>query len=182
MTREDRDFNNFPDPSKTWLVTMKGYHNAVISIFAGTGVNITSDGRPYLGIAIGSKEYVENYMESKVSSWLSSAGKLTTMAKTQLHAAYLALTHGHSSKWIYLYHTIPNISHLLKPLDNILQTKLIPALTGRPLPSNLEQALLALPARMGGLGTTITSKQADKEHLSSLLITSTLQDHIIMQL
>ena len=74
---------------------------------------------------------------------------------------YSALTHSLSSKWTYLCRTVPNISHLLKPLDDALQTKLIPALTGRPPPNDLECALFALPARMGGLGITIPSKQAD---------------------
>ena len=181
LTREGPDFGYFPNPSKTWLVTKEGCHAAELSTFDGTGVNVTSDGRPYLGAAVGSAEYVENYVESKVSSWRSSVCNLTTIAKTQPHAAYSALTHGLSSKWTYLSRTIPNISNLLKPLDDTLRTKLIPTLTGRPPPSDLECALCALPARMGGLGVTIPSKQADQEHLSSLLVTSALQDHILSQ-
>ena len=106
---------------------------------------------------------------------------LTTIAKTQPHAAYSALTHGLSSKWTYLCRAIPNISNLLKPLDYSSRTKLIPTLIGRPSPSDLECTLFALPARLGGLGITIPSKQADQEHQSSLLITSALQDHIISQ-
>ena len=34
---------------------------------------------------------------------------------------------------------------------------------------------------MGGLGIAIPSQQADREHLSSLMVTSALQDHIILQ-
>ena len=34
---------------------------------------------------------------------------------------------------------------------------------------------------MGGLGITIPSMQADQEHQSSLLVTSALQDHILLQ-
>jgi hypothetical protein len=158
-----------------------GCHAAGLYTFDGTGVNVTSDGRRYLGAAVGSAEYVENYVESKVSSWQSSVCKLTTIAKTQPHAAYSALTHGLSSKWTYLSRTVPNISNLLKPLDDTLRTKLIPTLTGRPPPSDLECALFALPARMGGLGVTIPFKQADQEYLSSLLVTSALQDHILSQ-
>ena len=131
--------------------------------------------------SIGSAEYVENYVKSNVSSWQSSVCNLVTIATTQPHAAYSALTHGLSSKWTYLCRTIPNISHLLTLLDDALQTKLIPALTGRPPPNDLERALLALPARTGRLGITIPSKQADQEHLSSLSVTSALRDHIILQ-
>ena len=85
-----------------------------------------------------------------------------------LHTAYRA----------YLCCAIPNINN---PLDDSLRTKLIPTLTGRPPPSDLECILFALPARLGGLGITIPSKQADQEHQSSLLVTSALQDHIISQ-
>ena len=181
LTREGPYFGYFPNPSKTWLVTKEGCHAAGVSTFAGTGVNVTSEGIPYLGAAVGSAEYVENYVKSKVSSWQSSVCNLATIATTQPHAAYSALTHSLSSKWTYLCHTVPNISHLLKPLDDALQTKLIPALTGRPPPNDVEYALFALPARMGGLGITIPSKQADQEHLSSLRVTSALRDHIILQ-
>ena len=106
---------------------------------------------------------------------------LTTIAKTQPHAAYSALTHGLTSKWTYLSGTVPNISDFLKPLDDALRTKLIPVLTGRPPPNDLEYNLFALPARMGGLGITIPSKQADQEYQFSQLVTSVLQDHILMQ-
>ena len=82
LTKEGPDFGYFPNPSKTWLVTKEGYHTTGTSIFADTGVNVTSDGRPYLGAAVGSKEFVEIYVESKVKSWLSSVCNLATIART----------------------------------------------------------------------------------------------------
>ena len=63
----------------------------------------------------------------------------------------------------------------------MLCTELIPSLTGRPPPSNLECALFALPARTRGLGICIPSMRADQEHQSSLMVTSTLRDHILLQ-
>ena len=36
------------------------------NMFAELGVNVTFNGRSYLGIVIGSQEYVEEYMSSKV--------------------------------------------------------------------------------------------------------------------
>ena len=159
LTKEGPDFDYYPN---TWLVTKEGCHTA------GTGVNVTPDGRPYLGAAVGSAEYVENYVKSRVDSWLSIVRNLTTIAKTQPHAAYSALTW--SFKQVDL--PMPYSSNLLKPLDDNLRT--IPTLTGRPPPSDLECALFALPARMGGLGITVPSMQADQEHQSSLLVTSAL--------
>ena len=98
LTTEGPGFGYFPNPSKTWLVTKEGCYAAGISTFTGTGVNVTSDGRPYLGAAVGSRKFVEKHVESKVNSWLSCVCNLTTIAKTQPHAAYSALTHGLLSK------------------------------------------------------------------------------------
>ena len=58
---------------------------------------------------------------------------------------------------------------------------LFPALTGRPPPNDLECDLFALPARLGGLGIRIPSRNDDRELQSSLLITSPLMDHILKQ-
>ena len=41
-------------PRRSYIVTKEGW----LSTFAGTGVNVTSDGRPYLGAAVGSAKYV----------------------------------------------------------------------------------------------------------------------------
>ena len=53
---------------------------------------------------------------------------------------------GLTSIWSYLTRTIPEIGHLLQPLENIIRLKLIPALTDRASPNDVERNLLALPA------------------------------------
>ena len=110
----------FPNPNKTWLVAKEGFQTVGSSTFDQTGVNITPDGRPHLGVAIGSPSYVENYVRSIVSSWCSLVSNLADFATIQPHAAYSALNHGLSSKWTYLCQTTPSISHLMKPRDEIL--------------------------------------------------------------
>ena len=181
LTKEGPSFGYFPNPNKTWLVTKEGFHTLGSYFFDWTGVNTTSDGRPYLGAPIGSPHYVENYVLSKVSSWCSLVSNLAEFATTQPHAAYSALNHGLSSKWTYLCRTTPNISQLMIPLDEILRTHLLPSLTGNPPPNDMESTLFALPAREGGLGIRIPSKQADQEYKSSLRITSPLHDQIVNQ-
>ena len=81
----------------------------------------------------------------------------------------------------FLCRVIPDISHLLLPLDESLQTHLIPAVTRRPAPNDLESDLYALPARHGGLGIRVPSKIAERELLSSQKITLMLSEHIIIQ-
>ena len=58
-------------------------------------------------------------------------------------------THGLASRWVYVARTIPNIGHLLQPLEELLRTKFIPSLTGCATPSDMERELLALPDRLG---------------------------------
>ena len=47
--------------------TVYGLHfDEASNMFAESGVNVTLDGRPYLGAVIGSQEYVEEYVSYKV--------------------------------------------------------------------------------------------------------------------
>ena len=156
---------------------------------SNTGVNVTTDGRPYLGAALGTQEYIASQVESKVSEWTANLQCLANIAESQPHAAFSALTHGLMNKWTYLSRTIPGNGPLLTPLDYALFSVLLPALTGRPPPSELERKLYALPARLGGggggggggLGISMPSITATQELHSSQLVTSTLCEHILSQ-
>ena len=103
---------------------------------------------------------------------------LAEIVETQPHVAFSALTHGMMAKWTYLSRTIPGIDPLLRPLDDAMWSTLLPALTGRPPPSVVQ---FALPTRVGGLGIGIPSKCSTHEFRSSLLVTSTLCNHILSQ-
>ncbi len=176
LSKEGPKFGYFPNPSKTWLIVKDPLSS--ISAFANTGINITTEGRPYLGAAIGTEKYIEEHVKSKVAEWTANTTTLSLFAKTQPHASYAALTHGLMSKWTYLSRVMPAIGQLLQPLDECIQTNLIPALTGRPPPNTLETTLHALPARLGGLGISIPSKKADSEFRSSLTICAPLVEGI----
>ena len=47
---------------------------------------------------------------------------------------------------------VPGISNLLQPLEDVLRKDILPVLTGRCPPNDLERQLFALPAQLGGLG------------------------------
>ena len=124
--------------SKTWLVTKNIHHSYATTIFNNTGDNITTDGKSHLGGALGTPDFTKSYVLQKVDLWLQDLNNPVACALTQPHAAYTAFTHGMTSKWLYVMRTIPNIGHLLQPLEDIICQKLIPALTGRPPPNDLE--------------------------------------------
>ena len=91
------NFRYFANASESWLVTKEDHFSKATATFADTGVKITKDGRPYLGVAIGSQEYITSYAESKAQGWASSLNHLASIASTQPHTAFAALTHGLSS-------------------------------------------------------------------------------------
>ena len=155
--------------------------SAAISSFGNTQVNITTEGKPHLGAALGTQTYIDQYVAHKVQLWSSELKRLSSIATSQPHAAYAAFTHGMASKWCYIARTIPNISHLLQPLEDIITSNLIPALTGKAPPNDLECNLFALPSRLGGIGLVNPTKLSESEYPASKLVTKPLCDLIFEQ-
>ena len=172
-------FGYFVNADKTWLVTKEEHVASAIETFSNTGVKVTSEGRPYLGAAIGTQEFVVSHVRGKVEKWTKELDNLATIAITQPHAAHAAFTHGLSNRWSYLARTISDIGPLLQPLESIIRSKLIPALTGQPPPDDEMRNLLALPARQGGIAIINPTVHADVEFSSSVKITDPLKDAIL---
>jgi len=125
------EYGYFPNASKTWLIVKERNVEQAKQMFQGTGVVITPKGKRHLGSAIGSRSFVEYYVEGKVSEWKRELERLSEIARTQPQAAYAALTHGLVSKWTYLARTTPNIDGLLEPLKEVIRHKFLPAITGQ---------------------------------------------------
>ena len=135
-----------------YLVVKEDSEDDAKASFAGTNVNITTWGKGHLGVAIGSPEFCNEYVRNKVSQWTEDLMILTNVAKSEPHASFAAYTHGLSGRWSYVCRTMENATGLLGPLEEAIQYHFIPALSGCPPVSSTERKLLALPARMGGLG------------------------------
>ena len=182
LTKYDPDFGYYPNASKTWIVVKPEHHNEATKAHAESGINITSEGRPYLGAAIGSESYITEYVSNKVKKWSSNLTTLiSNIAKSQPHAAFAALTNGLLNKWTHLSRVQPHFCHLLTPLDDVLKTELIPAITGSPPPNDMECSLFELPAKLGGLDIRFPSHHADREHRCTQSITRPLTDQILHQ-
>ena len=124
---------------------------------------------------------MQAFVTDKVQQWAGELEQLATIARSQPHAVHAAFTHGITSKWTYLTRTMPGIGPNLLPLELIIRSKLIPALTGRPPPNELERDLLALPARLGGIALANPIQATDTEFLSSTRITEALKEAILQQ-
>ena len=64
------------------------------SIFEETAVNITTEGRKHLGAALGSRSYLEQYVNDKVEDWVRQVTKLAAFALSQPQACYATFTFG----------------------------------------------------------------------------------------
>ena len=122
-----------------------------------------------------------SHLKEKVAKWMKELDSLVTIALSQPHAAHAAFTHGLSSKWSYLKRTIQGIGTLLRPLETIIRSKFIPALTGQPPPSDEVHDLLALLARLGGIALTNPTSAADVEFLASTRVSDPLKKAILQQ-
>ena len=152
LTSTGPDYGYFPNPSKTWLIVKEEYKEKAESAFGGTQVVISEEGKKYLGSAIGKRTFIENYVQQKVTTWVSELERLSSIAITQPHAAFAAFTHGLTNRWTYLARTTPNIAELIKPLEETIRRVFLPHLTGQNAFNDTERNLLALLARLGGLG------------------------------
>ena len=75
-----------------WIITKSDREIIVKEAFKATAINVTAQGQRHLGAAIGSREYVEEYVNDKVTNWISEITKLTKFAVTQPQASYATYT------------------------------------------------------------------------------------------
>ena len=101
----------------------KNIQPGLLNCFKVLMCRLPEKGRDILGAALGSRTFVETYVTGKVQEWVREVEQLAAIARSQPHAAYAAMTHGLSSKWTYLSRTIPNISDLFQPLENVIRYK-----------------------------------------------------------
>ena len=145
-------FGYVVNPVKTWFVVKPAHLATAKKLFAGTGVNISVEGRPYLGATIGTREFTRNYVGAKVSEWSSEVLLLAKIAESQPQAAYSALTHNLSSRWRFVARTILQVGELFLPLENVIRCTLLSLLVGTSPPNDVLCDLFVLPPHWGGLG------------------------------
>ena len=156
-------YGYFPKPEKCILVVKAGRMEQANKIFKGTGVlvqtegtkdtgvEINSQGTRHLGAAVGNSEFRAEYVNKKVNTWIKAVEKLADIAATQPHAAFAAFTQSLQGQWTFLTRAMPDVDQLFKPLEEVIRHKFIRALLRRQV-NDRERDLLALPARMGGMG------------------------------
>ena len=112
---------------------------------------------------------------------MNELNNLSEIAKLEPQAAYNCFVSGFKHNLDYIMRTIPDISHLLKPIDDIILTKLILAITDGIKINRIERKLLSLPAKYSGLAILIFAGISDDKYKNSLNVTKHLRKNIIQQ-
>ena len=181
IIHEGEKLGYFVNETKSWLILKKPEDDDVArSLFANSSIKITTCGKRHLGAALGSEEFKKEYITEKVEQWCSEIDQLATIAESQPHAAYSAYIHGYQHKFKYYLRTLRDISDELRPLDEVIFTKLIPAILGSEV-NAADRDLFSLPIRLGGIGVESPSSIADFEYSSSKEITAPLAAIIALQ-
>lgn len=174
-------FGYYPKASKSWLVVKEEKYEEAVHLFQNTGINITTEGRKYLGGFVGKDEATKEYVEELRDEWINQLEELSNIAKSEPQAAYSAFTAGFRHKMTYFIRTIPDLAETLKPLDEVINNKLIPAITEGQIISAADRSLLSLPVRLGGLGIPIYQEECPKEYQNSRKVTQLLTPKIVNQ-
>ena len=127
-----RHFGYHVNAAKIWLV-IKPEHLALAQhICDGTGIQITSAGRPYLGAPLGSHDFIADYTRTQVSQWVQGLSQLSSVTVTQPHAANAVLIHGFSSKWNYYLRINPIPDDQISTLEHAIHHKFLSAIVSHP--------------------------------------------------
>ena len=168
--------------SKSWLILKDPTKRILVEeIFAGLAIKITTEGKRHLGAALGSDGFRIEYASEKVKKWCGEIHKLAEIAKTQPQAAYSAFTHGERHRFSYFMRTIAGMSEIMQPLDDIINSELIPALLGTEVFSKAERDMYSLPLRYGGLAIPSFCDIANEEYFVSKRLTAPLTALMMLQ-
>ena len=172
-------FGYYPKPSKTWLIVKPEHEQKAREIFHD--VNITTIGHRYLGSYIGTEKGVKEFIEKETEAWCADLRSLARIAGSEPQLAYCAYLYGVSKKWLYVMRTTPNIGHLFKTLDHVIQEEFIPSIIGKSFIDDDVKEILSLPARFGGMSMGNVAEYSNREYQNSVEMTAQLAQSIIRQ-
>ena len=139
-----------PLPKKTVLIVKEEHADEAREIFRNTKITISTTGERHMGAWAGSRAHKEKFVSDKIEKWIDDVEELARLAKDEPQAVYACYTKAIAHRWSYVQRTIPEISHLFKPLEECIREKLIPALIGRKV-NDVEREIFTLPVRLGGI-------------------------------
>ena len=171
----------YPNAEKSWLIIKPDRNEEAKELFGNTNINITTQGRKYLGGYIGEADGEKEYSKKLVDKWCDQIVTLSKIARCEPQAAYAAFVGGFRNRLTYHMRTISALSNELRRFDDLVDSTLIPAITDGYSCTRDERILLSLPAKKGGLAIPIFSALAVREYSNSRKITASITNRIKQQ-
>ena len=110
----------------------------------------------------------------RVNEWIAELKLLTKIAKFYLQTAYCGFRSGFRQKFNYVIRTIPNINHLLQPIENVIRQEFVTSLFERRTCNDERHQLLYLPFKYDGMGITNIKSISGIEYQTSKKIMKNL--------
>ena len=173
--------DHYRDSSKCWLIVKPQLVKEAEKLFKNTKISITIDGKRHLGAVNGSQGYRDQYLINKTDQIANQLSNLCEIAKLEPQAEYSCFVSGFRHIMNYIMRTIPDISHLLKRIYDIILTKFIPAITDSIKINQTERKLLFLLEKYSGLAIQMLAGISDDKYKNSLSVTEHLRNNIIQQ-
>ena len=60
-------FGYFPEPAKSWLNVKSNCSGKALHIFKDTNIQITTEGKTYLGAALGTSQFSDEYIKKMIN-------------------------------------------------------------------------------------------------------------------
>ena len=145
LTEIGPKYGYFPKLIKSFLIVKEKKLMEAQNLFANSSVNMIAERKRDLDAVIESTECRDEYVKDLMKDWENKLTILSTTAETQPQTAYLAFVSEFKSKLNFFPRTIPNIRHLLLPLERTIRNKFI------HICSDKERVLIFLPTMYAGL-------------------------------
>jgi hypothetical protein len=94
-------FGYYPEPSKSILVVTEESKAAATEYFADLGFKIVT-GYRYLGGYLGSDQYLNAWLQDKVSTWEHAIGELAGITPKYPQSAYTGLQKSLQNEWQFV--------------------------------------------------------------------------------
>ena len=174
-------FSYFPEHTKSWLIVKTNCSDKAILIFKDTNSQITTQGKRYLGVALGTSQFRDECFMQKINKWVEELHVLSEIAKIEPQDAHTCFLSVSKHKLNYYKRKIPNISKLLRKIKKVILTKFIPAITGGITITENERKLLSLAPQLGELGIPIFEEEGKIEYQDSIMKSEHLCNRITDQ-
>mgnify|MGYP000102630752 CR=1 FL=1 len=96
-------------------------------LFRSIAINISTEGHQHLGVVLGSRKHLEDYVEAEDWIPVSQIVRLAEFAQSHPQTSYVAFIF---ARWTCYLRTLPSIKDLLEPLERAISDVLIPSMAG----------------------------------------------------